>query len=243
MPPLGIGILIVAFTMTDLALWSTGANLQTPFGTGNLGALLGQLALMAMWITPAGSIPPGRMSVLLKATILLAIVVAMAWLVAWNDPRYDGPHMTAMLGAYCIFILGLRAFLVETLWEKLRFHLKDVLGWSTIFAVWLACSRSALADGAILDTLSFAISAGLASLGWAAVLESSAQKGRMLYHAACGLAASILLIQSFVLNDHRLMTAAIAQAFFLAVGVAVVRVYEPKVEFERPSANAIRPMV
>jgi hypothetical protein len=151
--------------------------------------------------------------------------------------------MTAMLGTYCAFILSLRTFLVLELWDKLQFHLKDVLGWSTIFAVWLAWSRTALADEAILDTLSFAISAGLAALGWAAVLESSSATGRMLRHAACGLAGSTLLMQSFVLNDHRLMTASITQAFVLAIGVAVLRIYEPKTFVERPSSQGFGPVI
>jgi hypothetical protein len=243
MPPLGIAVLIFAFTMVDLALWSTGANLQNPFGTGLLGVFLGQLALIAMWITPGGSMPVGKMSVLQKATIMLTIVIGMGWLLSSNDPRYDWAHVTAMLGIYSGFIMGLRAFLVESLWEKLRFHLKDVLGWSTIFALWLAWSRTALADDAIFDTMSFAISAGLAGLGWAAVLESSSTNGRALYHSACGLAASNLLIQSFIWDDHRLMTAAITQGLILSAGVAIVRIYEPREHVERPSASSIRPLV
>jgi hypothetical protein len=243
MPPVGIALLAVASVAIDWALWSTGPNLQTPFGAGALGCMLGQLAVLCMWITPSESFPVGRLTGITRATVTLVVVIGMGWLVARNDPRYDWPHTIALLGSYCAFLIALRAFFVRELWDKLRFRLSDAFGWSTILAVWLAWSRTALADEAILDTVSFSISAGLAALGWAAVLEASRPDGRMLYYGICGLAASTLLVQSFVLPDHRLLTAALGQVVTLLIGVGVVRVYQPRRETPRRTSRSVSPVL
>lgn len=248
MPPLGIAALIAAFAALDLVFWSIGANLQTPQGTASLGVLLGQIAVLMLWILPRSSSKQAQPLALAKGCLLLVVVLVMAGLVSVNDPRYSWPHVTAMLGIYAISMLLLRMFLVREYWDRLhfgrfQFRLADVAGWTTLFAVWLAWSRVALADEAIWHTMSFSISAGLAGLGWTSILESSSQQGRALYHGAAGLAGSTLLLQSLILSDHRLLTAAITQAFTLVAGVAIVRVYQPKVTVERPTAREIRPVL
>jgi len=233
MPLLGIVMLTVAFAVVDLAIWRTGANLQTTLGTAALGCLMGQLALLGTWMTSIRPGPTQQIPVLGKAALMLLCALVMAWFVSQNDPRYDLPHILAMLGIYTAVLVVLRAALLRSLLvhqrgKTFRFHLRDALGWFTVFAIWLACSRSALADQAILETLSFAISAGLAGLGWSVILDRLAGHRPVIDMALFMIAASTLLLQSLSAGDNRLFAVAIGQAITLFVGVVVLRVYQPQ---------------
>ncbi|MFP6678428.1 MAG: hypothetical protein VB878_25290 [Pirellulaceae bacterium] len=233
MPLLGIATLTLAFAVVDLAIWRTGANLQTTAGTAALGCLMGQLALLGAWTTPVRPRPTQRISLLTRAVLVLLTATVMAWFVSQNDSNYKMPHLLAMLGIYVAVFIALRAALLRSYFvhesgRKLRFHLMDAVGWCTILAIWLACSRSALADEVILKTLSFAISAALAGLGWSVIFEGHGNRRGAVDLALFTLAASTLMLQSLSVADNRLFASAVGQAVTLFVGIIAMRIYEPQ---------------